>query len=355
LSLAQRANGYSKREASHFYFVVSLALFVKRNGFPLEKEIDMPPSNKGLGRGLDALFQQSASSVSDETGSGYQFLDLDNLDPNPNQPRKTFSEESLQELSQSIKKQGLLQPLLVRPSQHTSGRYEIIAGERRWRASYQAELQQVPVIVSDISDSEAMILGLMENLQREDLNPVEEARGLQRLQELAGLSQDELAQRVGKSRSSTANSLRLLKLEPGILEAVREHRISASQARNLLALDEPEIRHHVFELLLQNRLTIRDLEGLVSHYKEQGSLPDYLAPKSEKNQQEELDVNFRALKKELQQTMSQQFQMPVRIRGSQEKGSISFSYNSREELDDFLHKLGLEGGEDVSRETGGRE
>jgi ParB family chromosome partitioning protein len=314
----------------------------------------MPPSSKGLGRGLDALFQQSANSVSDETDSGYQFVDLDSLDPNPNQPRKTFSEESLQELAQSINKQGLLQPLLVRPSQHTSGRYEIIAGERRWRASYQAEMHQVPVIVSEISDSDAMILGLMENLQREDLNPVEEAEGLRRLQELSGISQDELAQRVSKSRSSTANSLRLLKLEPEILEAVREHRIGASQARNLLALDDPEIRHHVFELLLQNRLTIRDLENLIAHYKEHGTLPDYLSQKTQKPHKEEPDVNFRALKKELQQTMSQYFQMPVRIRGSQEKGSISFSYNSREELDDFLSKLGLEGDEDVSRETGER-
>ncbi|MEF8941802.1 MAG: ParB/RepB/Spo0J family partition protein [Desulfohalobiaceae bacterium] len=315
----------------------------------------MPPSSKGLGRGLDALFQQNATSVSDETDSGYQFLDLDNLDPNPNQPRKTFTEESLQELAQSIKKQGLLQPLLVRPSQHDSGRYEIIAGERRWRASYQAEMRQVPVIVSEISDSEAMILGLMENLQREDLNPVEEAEGLRRLQELSGISQEELAQRVGKSRSSIANSLRLLRLEPEILEAVLQHRVGASQARNLLALDDPHIRHRVFELLLQNRLTIRDLENLITHYKEHGTLPNYLAKKAEKSSKEEPDVNFRALRKELQQTMSQYFQMPVRIRGSQERGSISFSYNSREELDDFLYKLGLEGGEDVSRETGERE
>lgn len=316
----------------------------------------MSAKNKGLGRGLDALFQQSAASASEEAGSEYQLLHLDSLDPNPNQPRKTFSTESLQELAQSIKKQGLLQPLLVRPSHHNTGRYEIIAGERRWRACHLAQQEHLPVIVSDISDSEAMILGLMENLQREDLNPVEEAEGLQRLQELAGISQDELSQRVGKSRSSTANSLRLLKLDPEILEAVREQRIGASQARNLLALEDQEARHQVFHLLLQNRLTIRDLESLIAYYKENGALPAYLTQdKGPSSKKSVSDPDFRELRKKLQHDMSQQFQMPVRIRGSKDKGSISFSYNSPEELDDLLQKLGLENGESVSRETRERE
>jgi ParB family chromosome partitioning protein len=312
----------------------------------------MPPSNKGLGRGLDALFQQSASSASEEEGSGYQLLHLDRLDPNPNQPRKTFSTESLQELAESIRKQGLLQPLLVRPSRRAPGRYEIVAGERRWRACHLAQLDQLPAIVSDISDSEAMILGLMENLQREDLNPVEEAEGLTRLQELAGIGQEELAQRVGKSRSSTANSLRLLKLEPDILEAVREQRIGPSQARNLLAIDDADIRRQVFQLLLQNRLTIRDLEHLIATYREKGELPDYLGQKSSSGRQPPSDSRFKDIKKRLQQRMSHYFETPVRIRGSQDKGSVSFTYNSREELSDLLRKFGLREDEDVSRETG---
>jgi len=313
----------------------------------------MTPANKGLGRGLDALFQQSASSVSQQGGDGYQLLRLDVLDPNPNQPRKTFSTESLQELAESIKKQGLLQPLLVRPSRQTAGRYEIVAGERRWRASHLAQLEQLPVIISDISDSEAMILGLMENLQREDLNPVEEAEGLQRLQDLAEISQDELARRVGKSRSSTANSLRLLKLEPEILEAVREQRIGASQARNLLAIDEAQTRWQLFELLLQNRLTIRDLEKAIAYYKEHGALPGYLTQRPVKSGSSAPDTRFRSLKKRLQQHMSQRFEIPVRINGSRDQGSVSFAYSSREELDRLLSKLGLEQeGKDVSRETG---
>lgn len=312
----------------------------------------MPPSNKGLGRGLDALFQQSSTTVSDEAGSGYQLLQLDRLDPNPNQPRKTFSTESLRELAESIRKQGLLQPLLVRPSQHESGRYEIIAGERRWRACHLAQLEQLPVIVSDISDTESMILGLMENLQREDLNPVEEAEGLRRLQELAGIGQEELAQRVGKSRSSTANSLRLLKLEPDILEAVHEQRIGASQARNLLSFEDAEIRWEVFQLLLQNRLTIRDLENLIAYYREEGKLPDYLSRKPSNKKRTASDSGFKGFKKRLQQQMSHYFETPVRIRGSQDKGSVSFSYNSRQELSDLLHKFGLHEGNHVSRETG---
>ncbi|MCF8085908.1 MAG: ParB/RepB/Spo0J family partition protein [Desulfohalobiaceae bacterium] len=311
----------------------------------------MPPSNKGLGRGLDALFQQNETSFSDEAGSGYQFLQLDCLDPNPNQPRKTFSTESLQELAESIRKQGLLQPLLVRPSHRTPGRYEIIAGERRWRACHLAQLEQLPVIVSDISDTDAMILGLMENLQREDLNPVEEAEGLRRLQELAGMGQEELAQRVGKSRSGTANSLRLLKLEPEILEAVREQRIGASQARNLLAIDDADIRWQVFQLLLQNRLTIRDLENLITYYREEGKLPDYLSQQPSENRKTSSDSGFKGLKKRLQQQMSHYFDTPVRIRGSQDKGSVSFSYNSRQELSELLQKFGLQEDDNVSRET----
>jgi len=312
----------------------------------------MSPNNKGLGRGLDALFQQSATSVSEqESGSGYQLLQLESLEPNPNQPRKSFSTESLQELAESIRKQGLLQPLLVRPSRHTPGRYEIIAGERRWRACHLAQMEQLPAIVSDISDTEAMILGLMENLQREDLNPVEEAEGLARLQDLACVGQEELAQRVGKSRSSTANSLRLLKLDPEILEAVREQRIGASQARYLLSLDDDRIRHEVFQLLLQNRLTIRDLESIISHYREEGQLPDYLSHKPSGTRQPAADSDFKGLKKRLQRQMSHYFETPVRIRGSRDKGSVSFSYNSRQELDDLLRKLGLQEGEDVSRET----
>ena len=311
----------------------------------------MSPSNKGLGRGLDALFQQSPRLDSEGAEEGYQLLHLDSLEPNPHQPRKSFSSESLQELAQSIKKQGLLQPLLVRPSQHTQGRYEIIAGERRWRACHLAQVQELPAIVSELSDSESMIVGLMENLQREDLDPVEEAEALCKLQELADISQDELAHRVGSSRSRTANSLRLLRLEPEILEAVREHRISASQARNLLAFDNKEIRWQVFELLLQNRLTIRDLENVVSYYKQNGCLPGYLAqaPRETKNPP---DTGFRGLKKKLQQDISERFQTPVRIRGSRDKGSVSFSYHSKQELNQLLRKLGVEEDSDVSRETG---
>lgn len=311
----------------------------------------MSPTNKGLGRGLDALFQKSPTPGSEGAAEGYQRLPLDSLEPNPHQPRKSFSSESLQELAQSIKKQGLLQPLLVRPSQHTQGRYEIIAGERRWRACHLAQVQELPAIVSELSDSESMIVGLMENLQREDLDPVEEAEGLYKLQELADISQDELARRVGSSRSRTANSLRLLRLEPEILEALREQRISASQARNLLAFENKDIRWKVFELLLQNRLTIRDLENVVSYYKQNGCLPGYLAqtPSKTKNPS---DSGFRDLRKKLQQDISERFQTPVRIRGSREKGSVSFSYQSKQELYQLLQRLGVEENSDVSRETG---
>lgn len=312
----------------------------------------MAAGNKGLGRGLDALFSRGTEARSDESGQAYELISVDCLRPHPNQPRKDFSSQSLRELAQSISEQGLLQPLLVRPAPQDSRSYQIIAGERRWRACKIAQMERVPAIVYNLSDSEAMVLALAENLQRQDLNAVEEAEGLLGLQELTGASQEELSKRVGKSRSSIANSLRLLKLESEILEAIREGRIGPSQARNLLAIEDSRTRLEVFQLLLEDRLTIRELESVVAYWREHGSLPTKLASNKAVSSYRNKEEEFGKIKKRIQQIIGERFQIPVTVRGSPDKGTISFSYASRQELEQLLRGLGLEEN-DVSRETQG--
>lgn len=210
----------------------------------------------GLGKGLNAIFIENDS----EDNNSSVTLKISEIEPNRTQPRKDFDEKALSELAQSISKHGLLQPLLVRPL--PLGGYQIVAGERRYRASRMAGLTEVPVIIRELGDAETMELALIENLQREDLTPVEEALGYRALMDEHGFTQDEVAQAVGKSRPAVTNALRLLKLPQSVLELVKDGSISAGHARALLALENEELMIELAKETISKDLSVRQVEML---------------------------------------------------------------------------------------------
>ena len=213
----------------------------------------------GLGRGIDSLFEENAVDARQTSE-----LRPSQIVPNREQPRKDFDAEALKELSDSIKKHGLIQPLLVRPLD--DGSYQIVAGERRWRASRMAGLEKIPVVIKELSDDETMQLALIENLQREDLNPVEEALGYKKLMDTLGLTQEQAAAKVGKSRPAVANALRLLALDSDETEALKNGEISSGHARALLSLPKGELRHQALELA-KSGASVRDIEGIAKQQK----------------------------------------------------------------------------------------
>ena len=210
----------------------------------------------GLGKGLNAIFIENDS----ENNNSGVTLKISEIEPNRSQPRKEFDEKALSELAESISEHGLLQPLLVRPL--TLGGYEIVAGERRYRACRMAGLTEVPVIIRELSESETMELALIENLQREDLTPLEEAMGYEVLMNEHGFTQDEVSKSVGKSRPAIANALRLLKLPEGVKELLKENKISAGHARALLSLENEENMLELAELIVAKDLSVRQTEKL---------------------------------------------------------------------------------------------
>ncbi len=219
----------------------------------------MAPKKGGLGRGIDSLLFEN--SLEENSSAQAVKLNLMDIEPNKEQARKHFDEDALSELADSIAQHGVLQPLLVRPL--IGGGYQLIAGERRWRASRIAGLTQVPVVIKELSDTEAAVISLIENLQREDLNPVEEAFGFASLMKDFNLTQEEAAQKVGKSRPTVANALRLLKLPDAVLNMVRENKLSAGHARALAALDDEKLVISTAELIISKGLSVRETEKLV--------------------------------------------------------------------------------------------
>ena len=218
----------------------------------------MAAKKGGLGRGLDALFADN--SVEENSSASAVKLSLNEIEPNKDQPRKTFDEKALSELADSIAQHGVIQPLLGRPM--PEGSYQLVAGERRWRAARRAGLSEVPVVIREMSDSEMMELALIENLQREDLNPIEEAEGLQQLIHTYGLTQETAAARVGRSRPAIANALRLLSLPTPILELTRDGKISAGHARALLSLNDEEKMVEIADQILKKEISVREVERL---------------------------------------------------------------------------------------------
>lgn len=293
---------------------------------------------RGLGRGLSSLLSAAPENTSEETRK----LALTQLVPGKHQPRKYFDNAALSELAVSIKNQGVIQPLLVRQLPGMPQRYEIVAGERRWRAAKQAGLTEVPVIVTEYTDKEAMTVALVENLQREDLNPLEEAEALQALREAHGLSQEALAEQLGKSRSAVANALRLLQLPPSIQEGLVRNDITAGHARALLAIADAELRAELYAAVIDQRLSVRETEAAADTCKRTGKLPEKLIPQSG---QPTAPKAPRAPKpqciKDLQDLLRQNSGTKATISGTEEKGRIQIPYASPEELARIIELLGI--------------
>ncbi len=278
----------------------------------------MATKKGGLGRGLDALFSENTA----DNGSAVS-LKLNQIEPDRDQPRKTFDNEALAELAESIKKHGLIQPIVVRPN--VGGTYKIIAGERRWRACRMAELDTVPVIIKEIDEQEHRELALIENLQREDLNPVEEALGYKNLIDTYNLTQDAVAQSVGKSRSAVTNALRLLSLTDKELSALKEGKISAGHARTLLSA-VGEIRTEMFKAALGGA-SVRELEKMVHQPAKAKKLRKETPQKP----------NFY---KEVELSLKQELGRKINIKPTEgEKGTLTLEFYSREELVDFAKRL----------------
>mgnify|MGYP003587310025 CR=1 FL=1 len=325
----------------------------------------MAAISTGLGKGLDALIRETSEA---RDLSGVQVLLIKDIIPNPNQPRRKFNEKALEELAASIRSQGILQPLLVRPCGPAKpGKYEIVAGERRWRASQLAGLTEIPVLIRSFSAQDTLAAALIENLQREDLNPVEEALGIQTLKDEFGLSQDDLAKKLGKSRSAIANSLRLLSLSEATRKDLADGRLSAGHARSLLAISDPQAQERLKTLIIDRHLSVREAEGLAAAWKEKGEPEFDSLLRAFAGDQDELAAGpaFRpqeaaessldrgpspaseskktkpqsARLLEIQARISGLLNTSVRVTGKEDKGKISLSYNSKEELEALLARL----------------
>ena len=279
-------------------------------------------SNKGLGRGLGALLGDFAEETVES--SPYQLLPIYKVEPNRSQPRQDFDEEELQALSESISIHGVIQPVTVR--QLESGYYQIIAGERRWRAARMAELTEIPVVIVEADDKKAMELALIENLQRQDLNPVEEALGYQSLMEDYGLTQEEAAGRVGKSRPAVANALRLLGLPGDVLEMLRNGKLTAGHARAVLSLKTEKKQLEAAQKISALGLSVRQAELLC---KNMGKEP---APEKKVT----LEVNYVA---ECEKSLSKHLGRGVKIVNGKRKGRFELEFYGQEDLQVLLEAL----------------
>ena len=295
--------------------------------------------SRGLGKGLESLIPNAVGEAkikreeaSEETGKGEArkaetILKITMVEPNRKQPRKNFDEDSLQELCDSIKQVGLIQPILV---QDRKSHYEIIAGERRWRAAKMAGLKEIPVIIRDYSDREIMEISLIENIQREDLNPIEEAQAYKRLLTEFNLKQDEVAERVSKSRAAVTNSIRLLKLTDKVQQMVIDDMISTGHARALLAVEDPEAQYLLAQQIFDQKLSVRDVEKLVKKLN---------APEKEtkKTEDKTLQVIYQDIEDKLKQRLSTKVTVSSKGEGS---GKIEIEFYNHEDLDRLLDMIG---------------
>ena len=283
----------------------------------------MAKGRGGLGRGLESLFEDAAPSF--ESDTRIETLPLREIEPDPCQPRKTFDDETLAELSASIAEHGLLQPIAVRPK--PSGGYLIVAGERRWRASRMAGLTEVPVIVKDVTDEQAMELALVENLQREDLDPVEEAAGIRELMTRCNLTQEQAARKLGKSRSALANSLRLLSLPETVLELLKSGFITIGHAKVVLGLPTLELQEEAAQMIADNQLNVRQAEALCKKLAKPAKEP-VAAPLPS------------ALPVEVEESLKQALGSEVRVAYHDGKGKLTVHFYSDDQLKAFANLLG---------------
>ena len=300
------------------------------------------PTRKALGRGLSALIstpavpvEKSATAeikqmpaakvhaIQKNTGN-VQFLDLAQIAPNQSQPRKEFNQTELQELCDSIKSLGVLQPIIVRPDPTNKSSYQIVAGERRWRASQLAKLIQVPVIIRDLEDRETLEIALVENIQRQNLTPVEEARAYQALIDEFNFSQQELAARVGKDRSSIANYLRILKLPNQVLELISENKISLGHAKAILSVKEPKAQINLANKVIKENLSVRALEDIVGRV---------VVLKSKGKTRKTIKSAFPEIEEKLKKKLGTKVSIKHQKTGA---GSVEIQYYSEEELERVL-------------------
>lgn len=274
-------------------------------------------NKKGLGKGLGALISAADDDVS--TQSGVMEIKINEIEPNVDQPRKNFDDEKLEQLSESIKKHGIVQPIIVKKEDDT---YRIVAGERRWRAARLAGLSTVPVVVKELSNKQVMEIALIENIQREDLNPIEEAEAYERLLNEFNMTQEDLSMSVGKSRSAIANTIRLLGLTDKVKNLLIGQDITSGHARALLSISNKDLQEKACDEILEKNLTVRETENLVRKY-----LSDNKKDKKENNNEEFIKI---------EENLQSIFGTKVRLMSNNKKGKIMIEYYSNDELERIL-------------------
>lgn len=279
-------------------------------------------SKRGLGRGIDALLQGKDLEQLDSI-SPLINVSIDKLMPNPDQPRKTFSEESLKQLADSIKEKGIIQPIIA--EDQGNGKFIIIAGERRYRAAQLAGLKEIPVLPKDLSDDEKLEIALIENIQREDLNPIEQAMAIKSLIKTTGHSQDKIAQRLGMGRSSLANILRLLKLPENIQDAIKTNQITSGHGRAILSLNSEEQQQALFERILNDKITVRTAEEQIK------------PSKSHRNKVQQKSKNIEI--KEIEERLIKHLGTKVNVNGNNDSGKIEIRYFSMEDLERVIEVI----------------
>lgn len=295
----------------------------------------MAAKKGGLGKGLDAIFMEN---VTEESNSAVT-LKISDIEPNRSQPRHEFDEESLRELADSIAIHGVLQPLLVRPV--ADGSYQLVAGERRWRASRMAGLIEVPVIIREMTDSEMMQISMIENLQRENLTPLEEALGYKSLSEDYGLTQDEISKSVGKSRPVIANALRLLKLPQAVLNLLADGTITSGHARALLSFNDEDEMVRVAQVINQNDLTVRDIERMAKKF-------------NNSKEKKPVEVHKRSsFYDEVELALNEHLSRKVKvINGKENSGFLEIEFYSEEDLNELAKLFNLNGQESSTSKVG---
>ena len=291
----------------------------------------MSDKRKSLGRGLDALLGQPGEAETKNQKQGLTEIPIEQIGPGPFQPRKQIDESQLNELAQSIKAQGVIQPIVVREraiaDSHTGVRFEIIAGERRWRATQIAGLENIPAVIRTIADSEAVAVALIENIQRENLNPLEEANAFQRLIIEYEMSHQEVANSVGRARASITNALRLLDLPSSVQELVNKKMLTMGHARALLSIQDRGMQLEVANLVVEKGLSVREAEGLVRK----------IVEKKKPNQQKTtVDPDIQRLEKDLTNRLGARVSIKHKKTGS---GTLSIKYSSSDELEGILSKI----------------
>lgn len=288
-------------------------------------------AKRGLGKGLDTLISAEAVKpmMKEETGQAETLVKITRVEPNREQPRKTFDEDTLQELADSIKQFGLLQPILV---QDRKDYFEIIAGERRWRAAKLAGLKEVPVIIKNYTEQEIMEISLIENIQREDLNPIEEAIAYKRLLEEFHLKQDELAERVSKSRTTITNSMRLLRLCEYVQQMIIDGKLTTGHARALISIEDEEQQKQLAERIFDEKLSVREVEKIVK---------GILNPVEKKSQKEEIPQSIQYIYEDIEKKLEEKLSRKVEInaKGKNGSGKIEIEFYSNDDLDRLIDAL----------------